>query len=1215
MSDYSVNAGFFNRFYGRSVPPENQQPIIWNNAQNDQIILDDLDNFQNNINNLQPQNNEREKYRNLLPPKKLSGRVSIPQSSIHENIEISGPTLAEELELKANTGVFNKTKALFNSFAGLSLAATNPGRVVKELAEGVEKALNEDSQLVETIYNFLRGVKSEGEGVLEELLEEPGLFEKQRKLVEDLHEWSNDPLISDEKFNKRLKKAKKKMFMGILKTHLSNVAEGASYSASKGFLNAFIDKVMEKEEQASVNNSVNIINEGGYEEQPFSVEKKRATLLEALAHCMDTLADHGVALFNKKLIEQLSPESQEPNIYSIVAQAVKDISSKVLVEVEERLEDMMTKVVDKRIEPVMNTFAPLMASANRFLNEVTPIVSSVKRGLGIPDVPQPAVAPNNGPNIINGAPPQQQPEPAPLNNIINNDQGVQPPKIVELGGVGSKLMGYLANNILGGAVESVPPIVVNQMAKLLKWGINYAKENISKPEGVEDDENEPLFDGLITALDQIIDKEGKPPFETAQEIYKALQAFAKNVSDNGGLVTIDGFPFLSFLFDKSADFSATPTFDNAIAEMGKTPREVLNPEDSDDDSGDAVVSIHPFKKNMAKYIGARVTYEVIAGLKPKGNFYMDLFAKSRRNEKLEENLFSALDKAHAKGKISAVRLWLTKLAYSFVQPMSKLFFDPFIDNGDRQAKSLRKKKIAEKTAEEFRGEVTNYAAGVVNAYEDIAKGLGDRSKNIDGAMMEKLKEPAYNGGRTVKERHLKMATTAIEDLGPGFTFANRYFKRLSCAKFADKSYFKILNLPMAVLKIPFYLMGSIVLYPLQSIMTRGLKWGMKKAMEGVDLVDDVVEKSSAAFDNDLNLKRVKLQGIHDFLINMIAKGKHLEEGKEVEKSVISDGDKKKFRSVVANILLAMEYNNAETIPELQEIIEDNRTSSKNAFSFLGIKVDVNKYVHKKIHESIVEKVAEGYKQAIDENLVAQQVNNIKKTMNGIFDQRNSADVKSLKEDIHRLERENEALLEEAIKTFVKQVVDEELDTSGDKRLQKLAGVTKTFKAKLVKYVERQEGIKTLDLGNNKAQMNIGRLLSGAEFSRKSVTKILLDPKNKKLNKLHYQKFSELHVTYTNSLHALERSLDNIHLQTTQEAFNVLHKWQENIQIPKGTNISFFPEAVQVVKDVAKGGVRDQAKKKIDSFMDLMFKQWNVAALANMGMTMYGDRRFPFQKGK
>jgi hypothetical protein len=1097
------------------------------------------------------------------------------------------------------------------SFMGLA-----PGPLVQGIVDALLKAFDGDHGVVEHL--------------VEKWMGEPYLFQGLQKAVEELGPLADNGQVSDAEFTKKFKEVKDRALAGVLKRWLSELSDEVSESATKKALNtAFdgvIDKLMEGSEEEGnpqevnrlgrratvlevfshfANKGTEILNKKVQEQlsPPQNIgEKNIYTTLEAL---LDSFANKGAEIFSKKLQEQLSPPQNagEKNVYT----AVEALTNSLAEQLREKVEDTVKEVVDPRLAPL-----------NTFLNEVTHTIQQGKKAFNIPP------APNLGSSEVRYVATTRVSDSS--NNTttvileqreVNNSEEGGIPNVMPFGNVRAKLMEYF-NGMLGGVAESVLPFVVNKLARGFKYGVEQAKSRITRPKEGQDQENgvavdDAVFDILIEDLEFIIEHNERPPLEKLQKMLAAMRQFSQYVADTGGEITIDGIPIPLFLFEEGADFGATPAYDNAVAEKGVTPQRTVKSKKRRE-----TVSLNPFKKNISRYAGALFVYKVIGGLNPKTNFYRDLFAHGKKDSELKRVFFSILDKAHQKGEISMIRMWVTKLMYSLVQPICKLLIEPFIDNGDKQTRSLEKKEIAEGTVQEFIKECCNYSSSIVNAYHEIAEGRGDLSKGIDDAMMEKLKEPAFNGGKTLKESHLQAAETGVDDLGLRFTFADHYFKRLSSMGFSEKSILRILNPLISLLKIIPYIVGSVFLYPLQEVMTWGMKRLMKTVAMHVDVLDGVVEKGALAADTDLNLKRALLLGIKDFYVNAITNVKNPEASAADQKVHLLEGDKKKIRSIIANVRLAMEYSGVDTVDDLAAKIKSKREPAEKTFSIFGIGLDLGEEIDKKVKKSIVDKVAEIYERAMDENLLAQQVNGIKEMMNNAFDQKNSLDTKSLKKEIQRLERENEQLLEELIRTIVKTFVDEQFDMSGGKQIRnkKLNATITAFKETIVIYVKGQkEKIQQLNLAAPGIRQEIKVLRKQAVKSGKKVTDILLEPKNKTLKEKRYNTFVQLHAAYL-------RSLDQLHNQPSVENQNAarvaledLQAWQKGIPFAKGTNIELFPELVEKVVSFIKGGVRDHVKQQAEEFKDLMLKPYNIMGVANMGVAMYADRRFPFQKAK
>lgn len=1113
-----------------------------------------------------------------------------------------------------------------SSFVQIGMTLSDPAPLVEELFNKVYvKMKDSDTGLVKLFFDVVFGVPyeegcnfaSEVEQIIEEWLEEPGLFARAGEAMEKV------PGDEGEK-----NAARHGVITAAISKKLSAIGGDISGEASKkaveSGLNTFIDKLLPEGYGESQE-----IGENG----KVTIRKQRPDLVSALAYALTSKAE-------------IPPNG----LLGLVDDRIKTLTDKA-TSIENTVNETMAK-----LQPALDTANKFMQMLQEQMPIFTQAASSFSRladnasstseiflgppkptvAMPVPIIPVPSVDAGGGPSsspvevkleepvhprpVVSGPLPEVRP--------VAGEGPAQSegPSTMALGGIAEKVRTYLLE-MTSGVVGAVPNTVVKQLISACIWGLNKAKER-SKPESE-------IFNSLIEALNTILQSDS-PTTANLEAAVKSIDGFIKEVNTKGIQFRINGILVPLFLFEEGHDYQSTPTYELAVSR--KKIEEVNSPKKSEKKN----VKMDRFKRDLAKYAGARFAYEIVAGLKPKDGFYNNLFSQGSKDLNMKKVLFKALDQAHKRGKISTIRIWLTKVMYYLIQPACSLFIEPFIDNIEKQFKPLQSnKQIAEKSTKLLVEQFTKFLGSQVNAFEEIAEGKGDKAEDIDGAMIEKLKEPSFNKGRSVAEKHSKAIATTVDDLAPGFTFADRFLKRLRKLGFDKDSALSFLNPVISLFKALPYVFSFVILYPSQQMMTWGMKWGLKQAMTRANILDGIVDTTAITLSNDLNMERARLQAMNSFYVSMLENMKQTKKDKEKAKEPLAvkkegkiadnpiqskkkkekkdghviAGEERQISSMVSNLFLAMDYGSAKNVAELRKKVKEKSAILKDAFSFLGIKLDVSKLIDEKTHKSVVEQISTAYRDAINKNLISQQVNAIKEMMNNIFHPTGQLKPEQLRQEVNRLQLENSELLSEVISFAIGQAVEEQFDMSGEQQFNLLKTTIEKLKGKAVTFTKSHQN-KIHNMLNTEDAQEQRRLVKQchdeSQAFSKEMQQIFLKHKNQPGLTKHYHTFVTLQTNYMNALAAFykSRSANRNNVLTTLKA---LSGWEANVSIPANINVGIFQDNMQKVVGQIKGIVASHARGQVEKLIDLMSKSYSVGGLARMGLTMYADRQFPFQK--
>lgn len=746
-----------------------------------------------------------------------------------------------------------------------------------------------------------------------------------------------------------------------------------------------------------------------------------------------------------------------------------------------------------------------------------------------------------------------------------------------------------------------------------------------------------------------------------ESIGVAIDKFLKKIREKNIDITLNGFTLPLPNPDASSEAQYPCMVATKIARNAEEQLAEL------EELGPSKVDNKEFSSNLSHYISARFIYELVAGLdaqKVEGRYglYKDLFNKAwdRKNNQLDEAkfqelFFAALDAAQARGEISSARVWIAQTVYSFVESFFALTLRPFGNHFKEILEHLMENRsLIEAVANLILANLTRYLGNLIEAQRSVGSDRVGREPGYvpGGSLEEAMKQELSritNEKMDERERYRQAIENAVEQFGPNITWVNDLSAWLNGLRFEEESSLSCLN-PLISLVMSVVSSLAFILYLPQVMLNWGMRWTMKQVLIHTNILSGVIEKMASTVDGDIHTQiaiQKMLQAfahkVHDSMLKQQAEleaskknpsipnemAGSLEQHSDLrpEGLALDPTQEKLFTHLVVNLFDAMNYGNVDSREELRVVIREKKQGHSGDDSSFLVKIisgivgidfaNMQKVIDKETHKKMVQILMRSYRQALDGDLIQQQIEEIMVMMNSMFRGEEMKSEEALRYELYNLKSSNSLLFSELIGFAIHNAIKDQFDSSGE--VQRLAfGKTLDFiKEKAKEYVSSQGKYINSFLDENQ------------EEGKKEFKKVLLHKKmifNNWIASFHAQQSSNeklqllmteltrLSQEYSNTLNDFLKNPIEVKAQQAQNVLDKISKWLQGIQSPTNVNIRIQAEFMDFLLGLMKNMATRHAKDHVDKMLKLLTEPYNVAGiLNNVFLIPFAKKEFPFQQ--
>ncbi len=786
------------------------------------------------------------------------------------------------------------------------------------------------------------------------------------------------------------------------------------------------------------------------------------------------------------------------------------------------------------------------------------------------------------------------------------------------------------------------------------------------------DDIEAMHEVLLSDEESEIPQEEKKKEQRCTSIGAAIDKFLQIIRERNIDITFNGFTFPMPNPNASDEAQYPCMVATKIARSAEERLEALETRRT----GRSKIEIREISSNLSHYITARFIYELVAGLdfertEQGPSFYKNLFNKAcdettdQLNEtRFQEFFFATLDAAQARGEISAARVWIAKTVYGLMESFFALTLRPFGNRFNEILQHLMESRsLIEAIANLVLGNLAQYLGNLVEAQRSVGSPLvagqsGYVAGSLEEAMGNQLNQ-ITNEKMAEDERYRQAIENAVEQFGPDITWVNDLSVWLNGLRFEEESSLSFINPLIGLVMSVISSFAFVVLYLPQVVLNRGMRWTMKEVLIHTNVLSGVIEKTASTMDGDIHTQiavQKMLQAfahkVHDSMLNqqselekakknpslfgnpnidsLSAEAQNSPIAASTEDPALDTLQEKLFSNLVANLLDAMKYGNVDSREELRDMMnkrshgnpgEDSSFLLKMIGGFIGIDLDnMQKVIDKETHKRMVQILMRSYRQALDNELIQQQMQEIMGMINSMFKGEEVKSEAALREELRSLKSSNNLIFSELIGFAIHNAIKEQFDTSGEAHRLAFKTTLESIKKQAEDYVASQKRfINTIlekkDKSEEEGKRAIKALLKEQMVFNRWIATFHANHESSK-DKLQslMTDLTKLSKEYNEALERFLQDFKDVSSQKAKTSLDKISKWHEEIELPKNINIRMHAEFMDFLLGLMKNAATRHAKDHVDKVLKLLTEPYNVAGiLNNVFLIPFARKEFPFQQ--